>query len=143
MIIFDTSAVNLLNRKSTRWDLLRAVKQSGLELGIPWMVCEELIAHQALPYIEAFQMATVAINKLNKRNQWGNQLRKLPNEIEQARSYWRNQYEELFQILETSGEAARQALSREANCQKPANVDPQNKGGARDAAIWPSVVDFP
>jgi hypothetical protein len=48
----------------------------------------------------------------------------------------------LFQILETSGEAARQALSREANCQKPAKVDPKNKGGARDAAIWLSVVDF-
>jgi hypothetical protein len=142
VIIFDTSAVNLLNRRSSRWDLLRAVKQSGLELSIPWMVCEELIAHQVLPYIEAFQQATAAINRLNKRNEWGDALRRPSNEIERARSYWRGQYEELFRILETSGEAARQALSREANCQRPAKVDPENKGGARDAAIWLSVMDF-
>jgi hypothetical protein len=106
------------------------------------MVYEELISHQVLPYIEAFQQATAAIDKLNKRNQWGRALRRPPNHIEQARSYWRSQYEELFQILETSGETARQALSREANCQKPAKVDPENKGGARAAAIWLSVVDF-
>lgn len=38
---------------------------------------------------------------------------------------------------------ARQALLREANCEKPAKgPDAKDKGGARDAAIWLSVVDY-
>ncbi|WTE38965.1 hypothetical protein OH768_00510 [Streptomyces sp. NBC_01622] len=38
---------------------------------------------------------------------------------------------------------ARQALLREAHCEKPAKgADAKAKGGARDAAIWLSVIDY-
>lgn len=60
-----------------------------------------------------------------------------------ASDYWRQAYERLFEVIETSGDVARQALLREANCEKPAKgPDAKEKGGARDVAIWLSVVEY-
>jgi hypothetical protein len=61
----------------------------------------------------------------------------------EACDYWRQAYGRLFEIVETSGDVARQALLREANREKPAKgLDAKDKGGARDAAIWLSVVEY-
>lgn len=49
----------------------------------------------------------------------------------------------MFEIIDTSGNVARQALLREANCEKPAKgPDAKDKGGARDVAIWLSVIEY-
>jgi hypothetical protein len=145
MIIFDTSALYGLTRSSPKFDFLRALKHSGLEpVGIPWMVREELVAQQVLEYETAYGQANAAISGLNRKIPWAAAGSvKLPaRDVEKAKEYWRGQYEEILKILETSGESARAALAREAYCEKPANVDPKNKGGARDAAIWLSVIDY-
>ena len=63
-------------------------------------------------------------------------------ETEKAKEYWRRQYEEVLITLETSGENAKAALAREAYCEKPAKIDPKTKSGARDAAIWLSVISY-
>jgi hypothetical protein len=145
MIIFDSSVLPGLTRQNPCFDLLRAVKRSGTHhLGIPWMVREEICAQRVLEYKLAHARAATAIAELNKRTPWNApdsaSLSRL--DVAQAYSYWRGQYEELFEILETSGDAALTALYRESNCQRPAKVSTKEKGGARDVAIWLSVINY-
>ena len=73
---------------------------------------------------------------------WGTSVRLPEREIEKAKEYWRAQYDEVFAVLQTRGEDAIEALAREAYCQKPAKTNPDKKGGARDVAIWLSVIDY-
>jgi hypothetical protein len=144
MIIFDANVVYGLNRNSPRFDLLRALKQSGEHpAGIPWMVREELVAKQVLDYSAAHEGARAAVNGLNRRIHWSNRTGDIPAlEIDDAKEYWRNQYAEILETLETSSDNAKQALAREAFCEKPAKTTPKDKGGARDVAIWLSVIDY-
>ncbi len=144
MIIFDTSVLYGFTRNSAKFDFLRALKHSGSQpAGIPWMVREELVAQQVLEYQDAYSKANAAINGLNRKTPWATTSVQLPaRDIERAKAHWHGQYEEVLDTLETSGESARAALAREAFCEKPANTDPKKKGGARDAAIWLSVIDY-
>ncbi|MEV6781182.1 PIN domain-containing protein [Streptomyces sp. NPDC051098] len=110
---------------------------------MPWMVLEELVAKRTLEYAAAHARASAAVKSLDKTTPWGSATAPSPYDAEHARTYWRQQYSSIFEVIETSGETARQALFREANCEKPANgPDSKDKGGARDAAIWLSVVDY-
>lgn len=143
MIIFDTSVLFGLHPKNPRFDLLMALKHAGTEpAGIPWMVREELVAQQVLEYSVAYNRARDAVNALNRRTPWGSPVDLAPTEVDQAREHWRGVYAEVLHTLETSGESALEALAREAYCQSPAKNDPDAKGGARDAAIWLSVIDY-
>ena len=143
MIIFDTSELYGLTPSSPKFDFLRALKHSGSQAaGIPWMVREELVAKQVLEYEAAHSRAYASIAALNRKMPWVIDADLQSLDIERAKKYWRGQYEEILETLETSGESARAALSREVYCEKPAKVDSGNKGGARDAAIWLSVIDY-
>jgi hypothetical protein len=106
------------------------------------MVREELVAHQVLEYAAACDNAEAAVNELNRKTPWRSFPHIPPREIEKAKEYWRGQYDEVLVTLETSGEDARLALAREAWCEKPAKIGRKSKGGARDAAIWLSVVSY-
>ena len=59
MIIFDTNALFQLRRDTREFDLLRAfMKHASSETaGVPWIVREELVAHQVIPYMEAYEVA--------------------------------------------------------------------------------------
>ncbi|MGR6998677.1 PIN domain-containing protein [Yinghuangia aomiensis] len=59
-----------------------------------------------------------------------------------ARNHWEHVYEGEFDVIPTPPGVADEALRREAFCDKPAKPDENKKGGARDAAIWLTVVDF-
>ena len=146
MIIFDTSVLYGLNRNSPNFDLLMALKHSGSQpAGIPWMVREELVAQQVLEYESAHDEAEVAIAGLNRKTPWARAATLPSRDVENAKKYWRGQYEEVLNILETSSDSAKTALEREAYCQKPAKPNPGSKGskgGARDVAIWLSVIDY-
>jgi hypothetical protein len=144
MIIFDTSELFGLNRSNSKFDFLRALRYSNSErAGIPWVVREELVAQQVIPYKEAYSRADSAIAQLNRKTFWLAVEATLPPlSVERAKRYWRTQYEEVLEILQTSGRSARAALAREAFREKPAKVDTKDKGGARDAAIWLSVIDY-
>jgi len=142
-ILFDTSALFGLNRHDPKFDLLRVLKKSGSHtIGIPWMVREELVAQQVLRYREAHETASSAVEKLNRKTPWTTNQHIRPYDFSAAQQYWRSQYEEIFSILDVSGDDARTALAREAYCIKPAKVNPKDKGGARDVAIWLSVIDY-
>lgn len=143
MIIFDTNALYGLHRNSPKFDLLMAFKHSGSHsIGIPWMVREELVAQQVLEYAIAYDSAGSAMKSLNRKMPWGTFGRLPAREIETAKEYWRSQYEEVLTVLEIRVDDAKAALAREAYCQKPAKTDPKSKGGARDVAIWLSVIDY-
>ena len=107
------------------------------------MVREELVAQQVIPYREAYGQAESAINQLSRKTFWRTIPATLPPlDIERAKEYWHGQYGEVLRTLETSGENARAALAREAFREKPAKVVSKEKSGARDAAIWLSVIDY-
>lgn len=144
LIIFDSSVLFGYGFDSPNFDLLRMLKQSGEHrVAIPWMVQEELVAQKTLGHAEAYKKAVSAISALNKIASWDRQRQPQPFDVERVRDHWREQYQNLFEVIETSGATARVALFREASCEKPANsVEAKGKGGARDAAIWLSVVDY-
>jgi hypothetical protein len=144
LIIFDTSALFGLSPDNPKFDLLQALKHSGQQqVSIPWMVQEELVAHRVLRHAEAHSAAVSAARDLNRVAPWLGERGPKPFNRGEASDYWRQAYGRLFQIVETSGDVARQALLREANCERPAKgPDAKDKGGARDAAIWLSVVEY-
>ncbi|MEU5150035.1 hypothetical protein AB0G42_22985 [Streptomyces yangpuensis] len=57
-------------------------------------------------------------------------------------NHWRNVYGEIFEVIETSPEVARSALTREALALKPAKRAGDHSEGARDVAIWFSILEF-
>jgi hypothetical protein len=135
VIIFDSSVLFGPRPDGPKFDVLRALKQSGQQrVGIPWMVLEELVAQRVLSYDKAHREAQSATRELNKVAPWLSEQGPKPFNRGEASDYWRRAYSGLFEVLETSGDVARQALVREANCQKPAKApDAKDKGGARDA----------
>ncbi|MEV0192351.1 PIN domain-containing protein [Kitasatospora purpeofusca] len=145
MIIFDTNAINRINPRSPRADIVRALRASGQHrVGIPGTVLEELTAHKAKDYIAQCETAMSALNTLRRMMPWkpaanfeGPQL-----ELEECQEHWRKVYSELFEVVPTSGEAALKALSREALALPPAKQGEKRAEGARDAAIWFTILDF-
>ncbi len=144
MIIFDTSVLFGLRPDDSKLALLRALGRSGRQqVAIPWMVREELVARQVLRHAEAHAGAVAAAGALNRAAPWAREPGPAPFDRDAASGYWREEYGRLFEVIETSGGVALQALQREANCRKPAKgPEARDKGGARDAAIWLSVVDY-
>jgi PIN domain len=142
VIIFDSSVLYGRQPDDPKFDLLLALRQSGQQkAAIPWMVREELVAHRVLRHAQAHREAVSAIRELNRVTGTDNgELGQFNRDA--ASDRWRTEYDRLFRVIDTSGEAARQALVREANCQRPAKEGVKDKGGARDAAIWLSVVEY-
>jgi PIN domain len=106
------------------------------------MAREELVAKQVLEYKAAYESVRAAIKELNRKMPWRSP-RAIPHlDIDDAKRYWRDQYKEVLLTLATSGSNAREALAREAYCEKPAKPSSDKKGGARDVAIWLSVIDY-
>ncbi|MFB7618491.1 PIN domain-containing protein [Kitasatospora sp. NPDC056181] len=146
MIIFDTNALNNIQLGSPRADILRKFRASAQHrVAVPWMVLEELVAHRAMAYMAAREAARIALNGLRKAAPWqaAESFDPPALELEQCQKYWREQYGALFdEVVETGGEAARQALVREALALPPAERWKEKSIGGRDAAIWFSVLDF-
>jgi hypothetical protein len=143
MIIFDTNILRGVTRKNPTFDILRALKHSGIHtIGVPWMVLEELVAKQSLEYAAAHGRASAAMNDLGRKAPWSRSAQIPSFNFERAKEYWRGQYSEVLQIIETSEQNAKEALAREAYCERPAKTNSDEKGGARDVAIWLSVIDY-
>jgi hypothetical protein len=107
------------------------------------MVLEELAAQRSLNHEKAHKQGVSALRDLQRAAPWIKPVRLSAFDGEAARNHWREQYQRLFEVIDTSPEVARQALVREANRHKPAKgPDAKVKGGARDAATWLSVVDY-
>lgn len=103
MIIFDTSVLFGSGPDDQKFDLLRALKQAGQQqVGIPWMVREELVAQRVLKHIEAHRAAVSATNDLNRSAPWLHERGPKSLDRDEAAEYWRREYEQLFQVIETS-----------------------------------------
>ncbi|MFJ9448501.1 PIN domain-containing protein [Kitasatospora sp. NPDC101235] len=145
MIIFDTNAINRFNPRSPRADLVRALRASGqYRVGVPWVVLEELVAHQAKEYMTQRGAALKELKELRRSMVWrsADVVDELPLELEECQEYWRKAYGEIFEVVPTSGDAALKALSREAIALPPAKQGTKRAEGARDAAIWFTIVEY-
>ncbi|WP_158715204.1 PIN domain-containing protein [Kitasatospora phosalacinea] len=142
-IIFDTNAVNMLNPDGITADIIRKLKGSGHHrVAVPWMVLEELSAHKAKHYPAQYQAAVKALEKLDAAVPWAVQSSLEPLDLERLLDHWRDAYGKIFEVIETSGDVARKALAREAMALPPAKRADDHSEGARDVAIWFSVLEF-
>ncbi|MFJ6509093.1 PIN domain-containing protein [Streptomyces sp. NPDC091879] len=147
MIIFDTNAVNRLAPDGPVADIVRKLRASGIPVAVPWMVLEELAAHQARLYPVKHKSAVDVLAKLAEAVPWVLESSLEPIDTEWLLDHWRHAYEDVFEVIPTSGEAARRALSRESMGLPPAKArqpgkDDEPPVGARDVAIWFSVMEF-
>lgn len=146
MIILDTGVLRGLGLKSSLAELLRAIKESGVErVAVPWMVLEELAAQQALKYVGAHAKAQEAQEELARATPWPTN-RAPKADVEKVREHWRQEYRSFVEVIEPSPEALRRGLYREANLLAPARtVTAKNrpvKIGARDSVIWLSAIEY-
>ncbi|WP_330252924.1 PIN domain-containing protein [Nocardia sp. NBC_00565] len=146
MIILDTSILRGLGLKSSTAELLRAIRESGVQrISVPWMVLEELAAQQVLKYTDSYEKACAAQEQLTKLTPWSIS-RLAPPRVDKVRDHWRAEYQKLTEVIEIQAEILAQALYREANLIPPAKRagdSPQSpKIGARDAVIWLAAVGY-
>ncbi|MFE0462557.1 PIN domain-containing protein [Kitasatospora sp. NPDC058965] len=143
MIIFDTNAVNLINPDSSRADIIRKLRRSGHHaVAVPWMVLEEMVAHQAKQYMARHQAVVKALTTLKQVMVWDLKGGVEEIDLERFQEHWRRLYGEIFDVIETSGKAARKALAREALALPPARQGEKKAEGGRDAAIWFSILEY-
>ncbi|MCI3277023.1 PIN domain-containing protein [Streptomyces cylindrosporus] len=143
MIIFDTNAVNLLHPEGPTADIIRKLRQSGHHrVAVPWMVLEELAAHQARFYPVRYQAIVNSLDKLREILPWELKSSLESLDLERFLDYWRQAYGEIFEVIETSDAAIRRAYQREAMALPPAKRNKDRSEGGRDAAIWFSILDF-
>ncbi|MFF3677375.1 PIN domain-containing protein [Streptomyces sp. NPDC002120] len=143
MIVFDTNAVNMLPPEGARADFIRKLRQSGHHrVAVPWMVLEELAAHQAKLYPVKYEAVLNTLTRLRAIVPWELKSTLEPLDLERLMNHWRDVYGEIFEVIETSPEVARRALAREALALKPAKRAKDHSEGARDVAIWFSILEF-
>jgi hypothetical protein len=143
LIIFDTNAVNLLPANGPRADIIRKLRESGHHrVAVPWMVLEEMAAHQAAYYPDRHKSAVTVLQKLREVLPWELERSLEPLDLERLLNHWRDTYLEIFEVIDTSGDIARNALAREAMALPPAKRNKDHSEGARDVAIWFSILEF-
>lgn len=143
MIIFDTNAVNLLLPEGPRADIIRKLRQSKHHrVAVPWMVLEEMVAHQAQLYPVKHQAVVNTLARLRDILPWEPESSLEPLDLERFLDHWRGVYGEIFEVIETSDGAIRRAYQREAMALPPAKRVKDRSEGGRDAAIWFSVLEF-
>ncbi|MGQ4367484.1 PIN domain-containing protein [Streptomyces violaceoruber] len=150
ILILDTNAVRMLNPNGSNADVLRIIAKSGTaRVAVPEMVLQEMVAQQVIEYRDAYDRAEVAVKRVHGRRPESVPvfmgLNRGPD-FESVRQGWERQYRAIFDLIPTTGEVARKALIREANGEKPAKLTEKQgekkKEGARDVAIWLSVVEY-
>lgn len=143
MILFDTNAVNLLPPDSARADIIRKLRESGHHrVAVPWMVLEEMAAHQAKHYPDRYASVESVVEKLQEVLPWELDSYLEPIDLERLLNHWRSAYKEIFEVIDTSGDSALKALAREAMALPPAKRSKDRSEGARDVAIWFSILEF-
>jgi hypothetical protein len=143
LIIFDTNAVNHLSPSSPRADLIRKLRQSKHHrVAVPWMVLEEMAAHQVRLYPEKYHAVLNSLAKLRAYLPWELESSLEPLDLERLLDHWRDAYREIFEVIETSDAAIRRGFQREALALPPAKRVKDHSEGGRDAAIWFSVLEF-
>ncbi|BCW77861.1 hypothetical protein NicSoilB11_41860 (plasmid) [Arthrobacter sp. NicSoilB11] len=135
--------MNLLPPSGPRADIIRKLRESGHHrIAVPWMVLEEMAAHQAAFYPDRHKSVVTALQKLRELLPWELESSLEPLDLERLLNHWRDAYREIFEVIEMSGDIARRALAREAMSLPPAKRNKDHSEGARDVAIWFSILEF-
>ncbi|AQW56555.1 PIN domain-containing protein [Streptomyces violaceusniger] len=143
MIIFDTNAVHLLPPEAPRADIIRKLRQSGHHrVAVPWMVLEEMAAHQARSYPGKYEKVTDALATLRDLVPWELESSLESLDMERFLDYWRGVYAGIFEVIETSDVALRKGYQREAQALPPAKRSRELSVGGRDVVIWFSILEF-
>jgi hypothetical protein len=138
LIIFDTNVLNLLPQDGPRADIIRKLRGSGHHrVAVPWMVLEEMAAHKAKLYLLKHRSAVEVLGKLRRELPWELQSSLEPLDLKRYLDHWRGVYSEIFEVIETSGDVALKALAL-----PPAKRADDHSEGARDVAIWFSILEF-
>lgn len=105
---------------------------------------EELAAQQAVAYEVKYAAAVDAMEALRKATPWSSPRGPRELELDRVREYWREQYAQIADILQTSPQVYEQAMFREANLIAPCKTvnSGKHKTGARDAAIWLTAIEY-
>ncbi|AEM80999.1 hypothetical protein Strvi_1246 [Streptomyces violaceusniger Tu 4113] len=147
MIIMDTCILRECGLGSSSADLLRTIRQVGIErVAVPWMVMEELAAQQAVKYQQKFRAAEDAVRALQQATPWSIRTMLLGNPApDRVRQHWRDAYGTIVDVIPTSESALREAAFREANALAPCKASDGGKSaktGFRDAVIWLSAIEY-
>ncbi|WP_329392639.1 PIN domain-containing protein [Streptomyces lydicus] len=145
MIIFDTNAFNLVPPDGVKADIIRKLRKSGHQrVAVPWMVLEELAAHKSRHYPNQYMGVLNSLEKLRRALPWELESMLEPIDVERFLDHWRAAYADVFEVIQTSGDVALKALAREAMALPPAkrSDDDDHSEGARDVAIWFSILEF-
>lgn len=143
MIIFDTNAVHLLPPESQRADIIRKLRQSRHHrVAVPWMVLEEMAAHQARSYPNKHEKVMDALATLRGLVPWELESSLESLDMERFLDHWRGVYAGIFEVIETSDAALRTGYQREAQALPPAKRSRELSAGGRDVAIWFSILEF-
>lgn len=145
MISLDT---NQLLGKSTDGALLhmlrKVAEQTGHDLVLPEVVVEEYMAHYAHEVELAAKKVRDGVDELRRLiPRWAADPALLRSVEEDAADLRRGKLGELFRVHPTPGGAWRESMIREASRRPPAKSSWENgkAGGARDVAIWLTVLD--
>ncbi|MFJ3229125.1 PIN domain-containing protein [Streptomyces sp. NPDC086783] len=143
-LILDTCMVTALPWNSTVWELFRAVRAAGTaRIAVPEMVLIELLAQRERDYRSALDKATAAHQALWKLQFVDvDALAHWPavSSVEDHVKLWEDIYRRSLEILPLTREAAVEGLRREAQRVRPARANGRTATGARDAAIWMTVL---
>lgn len=147
MIVLDTCVLRGCGLDSSSAELLRTIRESGVEgVAVPWVVMEELVGQHAVKYMKQHQAAAQSIGALKNATPWLLSLDLEACDPEAVRAHWRKKYGEAVDTIPTSENALREAAVREANGLAPARIDAGGsrsvKTGYRDAAVWMSAVEY-
>ncbi|MFF4444554.1 hypothetical protein [Streptomyces sp. NPDC001502] len=71
---------------------------------MPWMVLEEMAAHQTKLYPVKYEAVTHTLDKLRALLPWELKSTLEPLDLERLMNHWRDVYGEIFEVIETSPE---------------------------------------
>jgi hypothetical protein len=142
VIIFDSNIL-WAGIDNEQFDVIRAIARTDHRVCIPAVVHDELVAKKVIAHRAAHTSLVAAAKSFATDSPWITAPPTAPAYDEaSARKHWKRVYAAVFEVIPTPPGVADEALAREAFCDKPAKPDAKKKGGARDAAIWLTVVDF-
>jgi hypothetical protein len=144
MIALDTNQVLGKTPDGALLRMLRkAAEEAGHDLVLPEMVVEEYLAHYLQDVQVAVKKARDAIDHLHRLiPSWRGQAPPFGSAHEMAEKKRRDHLEQIFRIHPTPSGTWQEALIREARRHPPAKTSWENPGsGARDVAVWLTVVD--
>ncbi|MGR6998719.1 PIN domain-containing protein [Yinghuangia aomiensis] len=142
VIFFDSNILHA-DIDDERFDVIRAIARTDHRVCIPAVVRDELVARKVIAHRATHASLMAAAAKFGRNSPWIEAAPLAPDYDEAlAREHWKGVYAREFEVVPTPPGVADEALAREAFCDKPAKPDENKKGGARDAAIWLTVVEF-